>query len=79
LAALRSYQEAHNNYFEELEQKVLDFQKHFPDNIDNETRYDDLNAPTEEWPGFQEIAFPEQEELGFAAILCSQSKRLPLQ
>jgi hypothetical protein len=29
LAALRSYQEAHNNYFEDLEEKVLIFPKLF--------------------------------------------------
>jgi hypothetical protein len=29
LAALRSFQEAHNNYFEDLEEKVIDFSKLF--------------------------------------------------
>jgi hypothetical protein len=41
LAALRSYQEAHNNYFEDLEQKVLDFSKAFQININTKISIED--------------------------------------
>jgi predicted transcriptional regulator/DNA-binding XRE family transcriptional regulator len=66
LAALRSYQEAHNNYFEELEEKVLLFCKAF--HIDGETTIsiDELSAILIEEYGYtiKEIVFSEQEELG---------------
>ena len=66
LAALRSYQEAHNNYFEDLEQKVLDFSKAFHVNIDTKISVDELTAVLIEEYGYRikELVFSEQEQLG---------------
>jgi predicted transcriptional regulator/DNA-binding XRE family transcriptional regulator len=81
LAALRSYQEAHNNYFEDLEQKVLDFSKSFQINIDSKIAIEDLTAVLTEEYGYtiQEIVFSEQEELGdLRSIYVPKSKTLLL-
>jgi hypothetical protein len=60
LAALRSYQEAHNNYFEV---ESLDFSKAFQINIDTKIAIDDLNAVLTEEYGYriQEIAFQSKK------------------
>ena len=81
LAALRSYQEAHNNYFEDLEQKVLDFSKAFQININTKISIEDLTAVLTEEYGYtiQEMIFSEQEELGdLRSIYVPKSKTLLL-
>jgi predicted transcriptional regulator len=81
LAALRSYQEAHNNYFEDLEQKVLDFSKAFQININTKISIEDLTAVLTEEYGYtiQELVFSEQEELGdLRSIYVPKSKTLLL-
>jgi predicted transcriptional regulator/DNA-binding XRE family transcriptional regulator len=81
LAALRSYQEAHNNYFEELEQKVLDFSKAFHININAKISIEELTAVLTEEYGYtiQEIIFSEQDELGdLRSIYVPKSKTLLL-
>lgn len=42
LAALRSYQEAHNNYFEDIENKVIDFAKAYHIKLDEPINSKDL-------------------------------------
>jgi len=81
LAALRSYQEAHNNYFEDLEQKVLDFSKAFHIDMNNKISLDELTAILKEEYGYtiQELVFSEQEELGdLRSIYVPKSKTLLL-
>ncbi|MBC5839516.1 helix-turn-helix domain-containing protein [Flavobacterium muglaense] len=81
LAALRSYQEAHNNYFEDLEQKVLDFSKAFHIDMNNKISLDELAAVLREEYGYtiQELVFSEQEELGdLRSIYVPKSKTLLL-
>ena len=81
LAALRSYQEAHNNYFEDLELKVLQFSKAFHINIDTKISIEELSAILIEEYGYtiQEIVFSEQEELGdLRSIFVPKSKSLLL-
>ena len=66
LASLRSYQEAHNNYFDDLEQKVLSFCAAFRINMDAKISLEELSAILIEEYGYtiKEISFSEQEELG---------------
>ena len=81
LAALRSYQEAHNNYFEDLEQKVLDFSKAFHVDINAKISLEELTAILVEEYGYtiKEIVFSEQEELGdLRSIYVPKSKTLLL-
>ncbi|SEA81949.1 hypothetical protein SAMN05443667_10994 [Flavobacterium gillisiae] len=81
LAALRSYQEAHNNYFEDLEQKVIDFSKAFHIDMDEKISLDELTSILTEEYGYtiQEIVFSEQEELGdLRSIYVPKSKTLLL-
>jgi len=79
LAALRSYQEAHNNYFEDLEQKVLDFSKAFHVNMNDRISLEELTAILKEEYGYtiQELVFSEQDELGdLRSIYVPKSKTL---
>lgn len=81
LASLRSYQEAHNNYFEDLELKVLEFSKAFYVNIDTNISVEELSAILIEEYGYtiKEIVFSEQEELGdLRSIFVPKSKTLLL-
>jgi predicted transcriptional regulator/DNA-binding XRE family transcriptional regulator len=81
LAALRSYQEAHNNYFEELEEKVLLFCKAFHIDGDVIISIDELSEILIEEYGYtiKEIVFSEQEELGdLRSIFVPKSKTLLL-
>ncbi|PJJ10429.1 hypothetical protein CLU83_3848 [Flavobacterium sp. 1] len=81
LASLRSYQEAHNNYFEDLEEKVLLFCKAF--HITNTTNISisELSAILIEEYGYSitEIVFSEKEELGdLRSIFVPKSRTLLL-
>jgi predicted transcriptional regulator/DNA-binding XRE family transcriptional regulator len=81
LASLRSYQEAHNNYFEDLEQKVLLFCNAFHVRLDSKISLEDLAAILTEEYGYKikEIAFSEEEELGdLRSIFVPKSKTLLL-
>ena len=81
LASLRSYQEAHNNYFEDLEEKVLLFCKAFHINTDANISIDELSAILIEEYGYtiEEIVFSEQDELGdLRSIFVPKSKTLLL-
>ncbi|CAN1551516.1 Cro/C1-type helix-turn-helix domain [Flavobacteriaceae bacterium] len=81
LASLRSYQEAHNNYFEDLEEKVLLFCKAFHINIDANISIEELSAVLIEEYGYtiKEIVFSEQDELGdLRSIFVPKSKTLLL-
>lgn len=81
LAALRSYQEAHNNYFEDLEQKVLQFSASFHINIETKISIEELSAILIEEYGYtiQELIFSEQEQLGdLRSIFVPKSKTLLL-
>lgn len=81
LAALRSYQEAQNNYFEDLEQKVLLFSKAFQVDIDSKVSLEDLSAILIEEYGYtiKEVVFSEQEILGdLRSIFVPKSKTLLL-
>jgi XRE family transcriptional regulator, fatty acid utilization regulator len=81
LASLRSFQEAHNNYFEDLEEKVLLFCKSFHVNMDPQISLEELTAILIEEYGYtiQEIAFTEKEELGdLRSIFVPKSKTLLL-
>lgn len=81
LAALRSYQEAHNNYFEGLEEKVLLFCKAFHIDGENIISIDELSAILIEEYGYtiNEIVFSEKEELGdLRSIFVPKSKTLLL-
>ncbi len=81
LASLRSYQEAHNNYFDELEQKVLSFCVGF--HIDPKVKISlaELTAILVEEYGYtvKEIAFAEEAELGsLRSVFVPKSKTLLL-
>lgn len=81
LASLRSYQEAHNNYFEDLEEKVLKFSKAFHVDIESGISLDELRAILIEEYGYtiKEIVFSEEEELGdLRSIFVQKSKTLLL-
>lgn len=81
LASLRSYQEAHNNYFDDLEQKVLSFCTSFRINMEDKISLEELGAILIEEYGYtiKEIAFSEQEELGdLRSIFVPKSKTLLL-
>lgn len=83
LASLRSYQEAHNNYFDDLEQKVISFCNAFHINIDSHSQItlEELSAILIEEYGYtiRDIAFSEQEELGdLRSIFVPKSKTLLL-
>ncbi|MFI0492304.1 helix-turn-helix domain-containing protein, partial [Flavobacterium sp.] len=79
LASLRSYQEAHNNYFDDLEQKVVSFCKAFHVNLESKISLEELSAILVEEYGYtiKEITFSEQEELGdLRSIFVPKSKTL---
>lgn len=81
LAALRSYQEAHSNYFEDLEEKVIAFSKSFQINLDSKITIEELEAILKEEYEYkiQEIAFTDQEALGdLRSIYVPKSKTLLL-
>lgn len=81
LAALRSYQEAHNNYFEDLEEKVLQFSNAFHVDIESKISLEELSAILIEEYGYaiKEIVFSEQEQLGdLRSIFVPKSKTLLL-
>lgn len=81
LAALRSYQEAHSNYFEDLEDKVIAFSKSFQINLDSKINVDELEAILKEEYDYtiKEIAFSDQEALGdLRSIYVPKSKTLLL-
>ena len=81
LASLRSYQEAHTNYFEDLEQKVVQFFKSFHVNMDVQISIEELTAILIEEYGYtiQELVFSEQEQLGdLRSIFVPKSKTLLL-
>jgi hypothetical protein len=81
LASLRSYQEAHNNYFEDLEAKVLLFCKAFHVNIDSNITTEELSAILIEEYGYtiKEIVFSEEDELSdLRSIFVPKSKTLLL-
>ncbi len=81
LASLRSYQEAQNNYFDDLEQKVLSFGEAFHINIESQISLEELSAILIEEYGYtiKEIAFSEQEALGdLRSIFVPKSKTLLL-
>ncbi|MBZ4036917.1 helix-turn-helix domain-containing protein [Flavobacterium sp. 17A] len=81
LAALRSYQEAHSNYFEDLEEKVIAFSKSFQINLDSKISIEELEAILKEEYEYniKEIAFTDQEALGdLRSIYVPKSKTLLL-
>lgn len=81
LASLRSYQEAHNNYFEDLEGKVLSFCNAFHINVDSNIAIEELSAILIEEYGYtiKEIIFSEQDELSdLRSIFVPKSKTLLL-
>lgn len=81
LASLRSYQEAQNNYFEDLEEKVLLFCKSFHISSTTIISIEELSAILIEEYGYkiEEIVFTEQEELGdLRSIFVQKSKTLLL-
>ncbi|RDI56977.1 helix-turn-helix domain-containing protein [Flavobacterium glaciei] len=81
LAALRSYQEAHNNYFEDLEEKVILFCKAFHVDLTANISITELKAILVEEYGYtiQELVFTEHEALGdLRSIFVPSSKTLLL-
>jgi predicted transcriptional regulator/DNA-binding XRE family transcriptional regulator len=81
LASLRSYQEAHNNYFEDLEEKVVQFSKAFHVDLESEVSLDELSAILIEEYGYtiKEIVFSEEEEVGdLRSVFVKKSKTLLL-
>lgn len=81
LASLRSYQEAHNNYFEDLEEKVLLFCKAFHITNTANISISELAAILVEEYGYtiNEIVFSEKEELGdLRSIFVPKTKTLLL-
>ena len=81
LASLRSYQEAHNNYFEELEEKVVLFCKAFHLDVTTTISIDELKAILIEEYGYtiNKLVFAEREELGdLRSIYVPTSKTLLL-
>ena len=81
MASLRSYQEAHNNYFEDLEEKVLLFCKAFHVDVTTNISIEELKAILKEEYGYtiKELVFSEQEEMGdLRSIYVPTSKTLLL-
>lgn len=81
LASLRSYQEAQNNYFEDLEQKVVSFWKGFHINPNATISIEELSAILIEEYGYtiKEILFSEEDELSdLRSIFVPKSKTLLL-
>jgi hypothetical protein len=81
LASLRSYQEAHNNYFENLEQKVIEFFTAFHVDMSFQISIEELRAILIEEYGYtiKELLFSEQEQLGdLRSIYVPKSKTLLL-
>ena len=81
LASLRSYQEAHNNYFGDLEEKVVLFCKAFHVDITTNISINELKAILMEEYGYtiQELVFSEKEELvDLRSIYVPSSKTLLL-
>ncbi|CAM3891571.1 XRE family transcriptional regulator [Flavobacterium branchiophilum] len=79
LASLRSYQEAHNNYFEDLEQKVIDFSQSFRIDLDNKITLAEMTAILKEEYSYtiKDIVFSETEELAdLRSIYVPKSKTL---
>nr|WP_309758010.1 XRE family transcriptional regulator [Flavobacterium sp.] len=81
LASLRSYQEAHTNYFEDLEQKVIQFFQSFYVNTEVQISIEELTAILIEEYGYtiEELVFSEQDQLGdLRSIFVPKSKTLLL-
>lgn len=81
LASLRSYQEAHINYFEDLEQKVIQFFQSFHVNMEVQISIEELTAILIEEYGYtiEELVFSEQDQLGdLRSIFVLKSKTLLL-
>ena len=81
LASLRSYQEAHINYFEDLEQKVVQFFQSFHVNMEVQISIEELTAILIEEYGYtiEELVFSEQDQLGdLRSIFVPKSKTLLL-
>lgn len=81
LASLRSYQEAHTNYFEDLEQKVIQFFQSFHVNMEVQISIEELTAILIEEYGYtiEELVFSEQDQLGdLRSIFVPKSKTLLL-
>ena len=81
LASLRSYQEAHINYFEDLEQKVIQFFQSFHVNMEVQISIEELTAILIEEYGYaiEELVFSEQDQLGdLRSIFVPKSKTLLL-
>lgn len=81
LASLRSYQEAHTNYFEDLEQKVIQFFQSFHVNTEVQISIEELTAILIEEYGYtiEELVFSEQDQLGdLRSIFVPKSKTLLL-
>ena len=81
LASLRSYQEAHTNYFEDLEEKVSQFFKSFHVNMEVQISTEELTAILIEEYGYtiEELVFSEQDQLGdLRSIFVPKSKTLLL-
>ncbi len=81
LASLRSYQEAHTNYFEDLEQKVIQFFQSFHVNMEVQISVEELTAILIEEYGYtiEELVFSEQDQLGdLRSIFVPKSKTLLL-
>ena len=81
LASLRSYQEAHTNYFEDLEQKVIQFFQSFHVNMELQISIEELTAILIEEYGYtiEELVFSEQDQLGdLRSIFVPKSKTLLL-
>ncbi|MCV9932664.1 helix-turn-helix domain-containing protein [Flavobacterium sp. LS1R47] len=81
LASLRSYQEAHINYFEDLENKVIAFSKSFQINLENQISTLELSAILKEEYGYtiKDLLFKDQEALGdLRSIYVPKSKTLLL-
>ena len=81
LASLRSYQEAHTNYFEDLEEKAVQFFKSFHVNMEVQISIEELTAILIEEYGYtiEELVFSEQDQLGdLRSIFVPKSKTLLL-
>ncbi|WP_432222328.1 helix-turn-helix domain-containing protein [Flavobacterium sp. TMP13] len=81
LASLRSYQEAHNNYFEDLENKVVAFSKSFQVDLQSKVTVEELQAILIQEYGYtiRDIVFSEEESLGdLRSIFVPKSKTLLL-
>lgn len=66
LAALRSYQEAQNNYFEDLEEKVIQFSKAYQIDLESKIESEELREILVEEYGYtiNENELSQQQELG---------------